>query len=288
VKTLWVKRLPSIAAPILSFRALRDLVTLATKHRELTLLLAKREITDRYAGQVFGVFWAAGHPVLLMLVYVTVFGYALNLRAGGSTALPFDYTVYLLSGLIPWLGFQETVQKSTTVIRLNAPLVKQVVFPIEVLPVKTVLACLASQVATVAAFLIYVVIRFGSLPWTCLWLPVPLLLQVLLMIGLGYLLSATGVYFRDLKDVVQVLLLAGVYALPVIYPPSILEGNAVIRKVLWCNPVSHVIWCYQDICYFGEMAHPWSWLIFGAMSALALHLGYLAFCGLKHHMGDVL
>jgi lipopolysaccharide transport system permease protein len=112
----------------------RDLWTLVTKHRVLTLHLARREVTDRYTGQVLGLLWTILHPLTLILVYVFVFRYVFRVTIGGSGALPFDYTTYLLAGVIPWLGFQDALARSSTVMTANANLVKQVIFPVEILP----------------------------------------------------------------------------------------------------------------------------------------------------------
>jgi len=92
-----------------NLQAFRELILLLTRHRQLTLEMAKREIYDRYAGQFFGVFWTLGHPLTLMLVYVFVFGYIFKVKVGGTAEMPLNYTTYLLSGLIPWMTFIESI-----------------------------------------------------------------------------------------------------------------------------------------------------------------------------------
>src|SRR6267142_1991542 len=77
--------------------ATREVAGLLSRHRLLTWEMAKREVTDRYAGQVFGLAWAIGHPLLLMGVYVFIFAFVFKVRVGGTADMPFDYAVYLLS-----------------------------------------------------------------------------------------------------------------------------------------------------------------------------------------------
>src|SRR5262245_46960482 len=89
--------------------AIGEAATLLYRQRSLIVEMAKREITDRYLGQVFGAFWAIAHPLLLMLVYVFVFAFVFRVRIGGTRNLPLDYTAYLLSGLIPWISFQDSM-----------------------------------------------------------------------------------------------------------------------------------------------------------------------------------
>jgi lipopolysaccharide transport system permease protein len=90
--------------------------------------MARREITDRYAGQLFGVFWTFVHPLIVILVYVFLFNFVFISKAGSDRVMPIDMTAYILSGIIPWLAFQDAMGKASTVIINNANLVKQVIF----------------------------------------------------------------------------------------------------------------------------------------------------------------
>lgn len=268
------------------FQAFRELILLLTRHRQLTIEMAKREIKDRYLGQVFGIFWAIGHPLVLMAVYIFIFVFVFKIKIGGTRELPFDYTTYLLSGLIPWLGFQESMSKASTVIIGNANLVKQVIFPIEVLPVKGVIAALITQVIFLVLLAGYVLITQYFLPWTYLLLPLLILLQTLAMIGVSYILAAVGAYFRDVKDLVQVFSVVGLYLMPTFYLPEFVPE--LFRPVLYLNPFSYLTWCYQDALYFGRFEHWWAWPIFAVMSLGVFYIGYRIFRKLKIMFGHVL
>jgi len=266
--------------------ALGELVGLLSRHRDLTWEMTKREITDRYAGQVLGVLWAVGHPLFLMATYTFVFAYVLKLKLGGTVAMPLDYTVYLLSGLIPWMAFQEAMAKSSTVIVANANLVKQVVFPVEVLPIKGILAAMVTQGIASLLLLIYTLVSSGSLPWTWSLVPFLWLSQFLAMLGVCYMLSSAGAYFRDIKDFVQVFCTMGAYVLPAFYLPEWVPE--LVRPLLWLNPFSHMAWCYQDACYFGRIDHPISWFVFPLGSIAVCYAGYRMFRALKVCFGSVL
>jgi len=200
--------------------------------------------------------------------------------------MPLDYTTYLLAGLIPWMSFQESMSKSATVIVANANLVKQVVFPIEILPVKAVITSSITQVISTAILVIYVLLSHGRLPWTFLLLPILVFFQMLAMIGVGYLFSAVGTYFRDLKDFVTVFCVAGAYIIPVFYLPQWVPKQ--FKPILYLNPFSYMIWCFQDACYFGRFEHPYAWVIFGATSLGIFYGGYRVFRKLKLMFGNVL
>lgn len=272
--------------PKWNIRAFQELISLLTKHRELTWELAKREIRERYSGQFFGTLWAIGHPLALTLVYIFIFAFVFRTRVGGSLDMPLDYTSYMLAGLIPWLTFQESMGKASTAITANSHIVKQVIFPLEVLPVKSVLATLVSEIVFLALLIIYTLLTNHALPWTYVLLPILFVFQIFAMIGVSYLLSAIGAFFRDIKDVVQVFLSIAFFILPILYLPEAVPTT--VRYILYLNPFSYMVWCFQDILYFGRFAHPWAWLVFGIMSLVLFVIGYRTFRKLKILFGDVL
>jgi lipopolysaccharide transport system permease protein len=256
------------------------------RNRALTLAMAKREVTDRYARQVLGSAWAFGHPLIHVLVYIFVFQMVLKLRIETTVAMPMDYVAYLLSGLIPWLAVQEALTKGSTVITSNASLVKQVVFPLEVLPVKSVLVCFVTQGVGTVCLAVYVLATNSNLPWTYALLPVLWFFQALGMIGIVFVLSAVGVHIRDVKELVQVFAVVGIYLVPVVYLPQWVPDR--LQWLLPINPFSHMVWCYQDVFYFGRFEHPWSWLIYPAETTLAFLVGYALFRRLRPFLGSAL
>lgn len=268
------------------WQATRELLSLLTRHRQLTWEMTKREVTEKHAGQMLGGVWAVLHPLVLMGVYVFVFAFVFRAKIGGTRELPLDYTAYLLSGLIPWLAFQEALSKGAVAILNNASLVKQVVFPIEVLPVKGVLSVLPSQLVSVAVLVAYVAVSYGSLPWTYLLIPVLLALQVLAMVGVCFVLAPVGAYFRDLSELVRVFSFAGMYIVPIFYLPAWVPG--VFEPVLYANPFSWLVWCWQDALYFGRIEHPWAWVAMASSSVLVFYAGYRLFRKLKSMLGNIL
>lgn len=266
--------------------AFMDLLGRLYRYRQLTWEMTKREITDRYAGQVFGAIWALIHPLILMGIYVFMFAYVMGAKIQGRADVPGDYTAYLLAGLVPWLAFQESITKGVTAISLNTSLVKQVVFPVEVLPVKSVLASMVSQLIATSLLLLYLVSVHHTLPWTISLLPLLGMAQVLAMCGVSFLLAGVGAYFRDLKDITQVACLVNMYLMPIFFLPEWLPEG--VRPLLYLNPFSYFVWCYQDACYAGSIEHPWAWPVFLLGSVLVFHVGYRVFNHLRTHFGSVL
>jgi len=266
--------------------ACNEAFSILVKNRYLTFVMAKRDITDRYIGQFFGIFWTFCHPLFLMGLYAFVFAIVFKTKIGDTFEMPLDYTTYLFSGLIVWLGIQESILKSCSSITGNSSLVKQVVFPLEILPVKGVLSSLFQQGILLLFLVGYVFFKYGYLPWTYSLLPVLIFFQLLLMIGLSFLLSSIGAYFRDLKDFVQLFTVAGVYVLPIVYLPKLVPE--IFRPILYANPFSYLVWCYQDALYFGRIEHPYAWIINILFSIFMFIFGFRMFKKLKPMFGNVL
>lgn len=268
-----------------NFAAASDFIRLIRRNGALIWEFSRREISDRYAGQAFGVLWAIAHPMFLIGLYVFIFAFVFKGRIGAADT-PQDYTTYILSGMIGWLGFQEPMIKACSVMTANASLVKQVVFPFEILPIKSVLASLPAQIVPLVLVLLYSQIRDPHQSWMYLMLPVLLVMQLLGMIGLAYLLSSIGAYFRDLKDFAQLFATAGVYLIPAFYMPDWVPR--LVQPLLYVNPFSYPIWCFQDALYFGRFAHPEAWVMTALLSVTSFVVGYRVFRRLQPGFGSVL
>jgi lipopolysaccharide transport system permease protein len=262
----------------------RDFVSLLSRHARLLVVMAGREVTDRFAGSALGAVWALAHPLFLMGLFVCVFTFIFGMRFPGEGGL--HYSIFLIAGYLPWMVLQDVTVKSCTAISGNANLVKQVVFPLEVLPLKSVLASLLPQMIGLAFLLVYSLLSTGALPGTWILLPLILLMQIIGLFGLAFLLSAIATYVRDLKEIMTLHALAGLYLLPILYVPGAVPG--LVMKVLAVNPFSHPVWVFQDALFYGSIVHPWSWAITAAGSVLLFVVGYGLFRKLKVYFGNVL
>jgi lipopolysaccharide transport system permease protein len=265
--------------PIAYGQAFSEGLALLTRHAGLTVAMAKRDLTQRYAGQLIGPFWIVGHPLFLTALYVFVFGVVFKTRMGGTFELPLSYTPYILSGLIPWLTLQTAMAASCASIVSNTSLVKQFVFHLEVLPVKDVLSSTVIWFVGISATVVYIVFTEHTVHATFVLLPVAFALQILAMVGIAFLLSAVSVFFRDLKDFVTLFTTAGIFLMPVVYLPSMVPP--LFRPLVYLNPFSYMIWVYQDILYFGRFEHPWAWVVYGFCSLMIFAAGYRVFRQLK-------
>ncbi len=266
--------------------AIRSAVGAFARQRHLLLELTKRDITDRYAGQALGWLWAVVHPVSFIAVYIFLFALVFQARVPDSSMFPFNYTVYLLSGLVIWLFAQDCIVRSASAIRLNAPLVKQSSFPLYLIALKTVLGSTVTLLVSLSVLVAYTLVTYKYVPIGYALLPVLLVIVTGGLIGLSLALSALGVFLRDLKDLVALLVFVATFTLPIFYLPEMVPEQ--LKFVMVLNPFTYWIWMAQDSLYYNAVLHPWAWVVGTAFSGLCVWVGSWLFSKLSPSFGDEL
>jgi lipopolysaccharide transport system permease protein len=246
--------------------------------------MTRRDLLERQAGLAFGGFWVIGQPLLMMLVYVFVFSFIFNIRLNVDDGGP-RYTAFLLAGLVPWLAFQEAIGRAPTCITENRSLVKQIVFPIEILPLKLVLSTLVVLGIGLAFPLVLTLLNGTAKPLFWLLLPIPIVSHILLTVGLVYLIAAAGVFLRDIRNITQLFLMIGLFVHPILYVPRMVPKWT--EMVFQALPFSHVIWIFRDVV-MGRIEHPTSWLIAPVLGVASVMIGYRTFRFGRHMFGDAL
>jgi ABC-type polysaccharide/polyol phosphate export permease len=241
--------------------AIRTLV----RYRALVESLVSRELKARYRGSVLGFLWSFVNPLLLLLTYTLVFTLILPNRQPDIQ----PFFLFLFCGILPWTWFQASLAESSSVLIASSNLIKKVLFPAEVLPTVCVLANLAHFLLGLPILLLFLAWQ-GQLAWTAVLLPLPILVQLVLTLGMALFLSALTVHFRDIQNILQHVLHLWFFATPVIYSYAQIAENTPLRRVLRLNPMTHVIVTYQQMLFHGNVDH-WRGLF------LALLVGLLAF-----------
>lgn len=274
----------NIARALPDRRGFTGEVAFVLSHRRLMYEFARREIADRYTGQILGVAWAIITPAAYILVFLFIFGAVFKLKIAGAGNGAADLTTFLVSGLIPWLAFQDCVARAPAAVSAHAYLVKQVTFPIEVMPYKSVAPALVTLIVGETLLLLYVAVTTGQVPAT--FALVPLLSAMLLMLCVGFtlILSAVGVFLRDLKDIVNLLLFVGIYIAPVFY--SLEKVPGALKLLVLLNPFTYVVIAFQDATFTGVIAHPWAWTTFAILSVVAYWVGVRLFALCRPFFGS--
>lgn len=217
-------------------------------HRFLLRELVKRDVQSRYAGSLLGLVWSFVQPLFLLGLYYFVFATVLQISLIGERTESFG--LFLFAGLLPWMAFQEGVSRGTTAVTDNAVLVKKLTFPSEILILSAVLAALVHE-AIAAVLFVAVVGLMGQLePAALAWLLVALPLQVTLTLGLGLLLASLNVLFRDVSQLLGMVMLAWFFFTPIVYP----MGHVPDRLQPWIelNPMTVLVGLYRLAFFGGE------------------------------------
>ena len=241
--------------------AVRTLV----RYRALVESLVSRELKARYRGSVLGFLWSFVNPLLLLLTYTLVFTVILPNRQPDIQ----PFFLFLFCGILPWTWFSASLAESAGVLIASSNLIKKVLFPAEVLPTVCVLANLAHFLLGLPILLAFLALS-GRLAWTAVPLPLPILVQLVLTLGLSLLLSALTVHFRDIQNILHHVLHLWFFATPVIYSYAQVAEGTRLRQALRLNPMTHVIVTYQQMLFHGHVDH-WRGL------ALSLLVGVVAF-----------
>jgi lipopolysaccharide transport system permease protein len=212
---------------------------------------------------VLGFFWSFVNPLLLLLTYGVVFTYMLPVPRGRDLE---PYFLFLFCGILPWTWFNSSVLEASGGLIAGGSLIKKVMFPAEVLPVVTVLTNLVQFLLGLPILLLFL-IPTGRLTASALLLPLPLLVQLVLTVGLALVVSALTVHFRDVQNILSHVLHLWFFATPVLY--SYAATPPRLRAVLRLNPMTHLVVSYQEMLFRGDFEH-WRGLAAAAVAALAV------------------
>lgn len=253
---------------------------------DLVAEMTRRELYQSMAGHGVAKLWSFAVPLVTVGVYLLIFGFVLGSRLNMTQDFPGDYSSYVLIGLLPWLITQHVMSRSTSSLLGNANLVKQVIFPVEVLPTSTLLAVAISFIPAAIVVIGYKIVLAGGLSWLALALPLVVLLHLMLLWGIAFLLSAITPFVRDVREVVSVFSVVAMYFTPAVYLPAWAPRS--LLPLIYCNPFSYVTWVYQDVLFFGEVRHPWAWVVVVVLAFASLAGGYFVFRKLKPYWGNVI
>jgi lipopolysaccharide transport system permease protein len=257
-------------------------------HRRLLVALMKRELSDEYVTHHLSIGWNFIHPLFLMLVYLFVFIEIFPVKVVAPPGLGADVVVYLLAGFIPWLALQQVMSRAAMSVAGNSAIVKQMSFPLELLPIKT-LAGPAIFTAVSLGFLIgySAWISGGSVVTAYIvGLPPLLLLTMIQFAGLALLVGSIQVFFRDFKEFINIFLTVGLFIHPILYLPH--ARPAVVRPIIYLSPFSYLIFCWHDVLFYGAFTWIWAWAITALLSGLFFVIGARIFLASKPHFGDFL
>lgn len=248
----------------------------------LAWIFAVTEMRDRYRLRSLGIVWAFIFPILMMLFFVFLFSVIFPQRVtdnGGA------YIIQILAGLVAWLPIADVLSRTTQVLEANRSLVKQLAFPLEVLPMAAVLVAALPYLPAIA-LAIGLATMEGRVGTALAILPLVAASQLLFMLGLALFLSIAGLILRDLREIIGIILLVGLFCLPIFYQPQQLPS--AFQLVIYANPASYFVWGWQAALGAGTEYAVTAAIAAPCLALAALGMGSLLFKRGKKLLGDLL
>jgi ABC-2 type transport system permease protein len=249
--------------------------------------MTQREISRSYQGSYLGLVWAFLSPLLMVVLLTVIFSEVIGIRfreVTGDSSLNFG--LYLYCGLIPFLAYSQAVSQGVNVVRRNRNLVQGVVFPLEILPVTTVIASLVQSVVGVGAVMIVLALLEHQVHWTVVLLPLVLVPQLLFTMGLCYLMAVAGVYVPDVRETLKAVVRATFFITPIIWPVSRVPEDW--RFLVDYNPLAILVESYRNLILEGELPSGMSYSYFFLLGLALFILGLVVFTRVKHRFADLI
>jgi ABC-type polysaccharide/polyol phosphate export permease len=245
-----------------------ELLQESYRYRELIWALAIKELKIRYKRSVLGFLWALLNPMLLMLVLTVVFSTIMNAN------IP-HYAIFLLSVLLPWTFFSQSLSYAAESIVGNGDLIKKVRVAKLVFPIAAVVSNIINLLLSFIPLVLIVIAMRHPFYWTWLYLPVPMLALTIFTLGAAFFFAAANVYYRDVAHILQIVLQVWFYLTPIIY--EITTFPARYRWVFKLNPVIFVLNGFRLSVYYGLLPEFRSFVASFVCGFIALAIGYSIF-----------
>lgn len=253
--------------------------------KRLIVSLSKKEFKQQYAGSYLGLIWAFVQPVFTIAVMWFVFQFGFKVQPVGDT----PFILWLSAGMIPWIFFSEAINQGTNSVVANSYLVKQIVFKVTILPLIKILSTLYIHMFFIF-ILMFMFVLYGYTP-SLYWLQILYFMTFFsfLILGITLVTSSINVFFRDMGQIIAILLQFGFWATPIFWQFDIVPQK--YRYLIELNPLVYVIEGYRNSLTQNE----WFWntsnhmtLYYYSVALLLLFLGIVVFKRLRPHFADVL
>jgi lipopolysaccharide transport system permease protein len=248
--------------------------------------LLARDIKERYAGSLIGIFWTILQPALLISLYWIVFSRIMKIRVQSDTGdVPFF--AFLLSGILPWLAFQEGITRGASSILEKRHLIKKVIFPPELFPLSSVLSSFIHYGIGMIIFIsVYFIWQGDASLFQIFCIVLLMVLQIFLASGISLVFSALSVYLRDITQILGIAFQALFYISTVLYPLTAVPESLKIFVQL--NPVTALAEAYHNAILYNRAPELYDAIYLVSFTLFAVVSGIWIFRKLKNGFADVL
>ncbi len=247
-------------------------------HRGLIRLIVTRDLTVRYKRSTLGIWWTLLNPLLTTGVMWIVFGNFFRFDIGGET----PYIVYLLSGILLITYFSQAVIASGSAIVNSAGILTKVYVPPEVFSVSAAIAAAVNFLISLVILLVVQLVLGVGIPWTVVFVPIPVMAMLALSAGLGLLIAAAAVHFFDVLDLVGVAIQLIGYLTPTFYPLSMIPEK--FQWLINLNPLYSYLTVFREMVYGNAGAELWMWAYMILSALIVLVVGVYLFSRSWRHL----
>lgn len=260
---------------------LRNLI----EKRGLLYQLVRRDFEQRFVGSVIGWIWGLIHPIVLLVSWWFVFQVCMG-QTLPATEVTQNYPLFLFAGMLPWLLFSETVQRSASSVLEQASLITKTVFPAEMIPISVFLSTLVSHLMGLALMIGAAAVILNQISIFVILLPVYMLVIGLFAVGLGWIVASVNVFLRDTAQIISVILTFWFWLTPILITEQKFPSWA--RFVLTVNPLFYAVRSYRTLLLSSRAPALRDLAIAAAYGCGAFVVGGLFFRQMKRGFADVL
>lgn len=248
------------------------------EYRDMISSLVRRELRGKYKGSVLGFLWTYLNPLCQVVIYSAVFSVVFKVQIE-------KFYLYLIIGMMPWTFFSTTVQGGANCIRAQSEMVKKIYFPREVLPISFATSSFVNMLLSfIITFLAIAIANWGFYLTAIPYLPLIMIIEYVLSLGLLLIVSAVTVYFRDLEHIMSVLMMAWIYVTPIMYDVSYIPEE--LKGVFFANPMTPIICAYHDILYYKKLPDVNYIIQSGIVAFVTLIIGFVVFAKLDRSFAE--
>ncbi len=250
-----------------------------SQYQEFLKTSIRKEIRGKYKKSYLGILWSFLAPLLMILVYAIIFPIILKSPEK-------NYTVFLMTAMIPWNYFTTTVTQGSFVMIANGNILKKVYFPREILPISVVTSGLINFL--ISCIIIFIFLFFTGIGFSVylLFFPIYAIIEYFFILGVVLILSAVTVYLRDIEHIIGVILQALFYGTPIVYSMSSIPAE--YEWIFKLNPMAYVVQGFRDILYYQKMPDMMGLLIISMITIVILIIGFRVFDKLQRNFAEEL
>jgi ABC-type polysaccharide/polyol phosphate export permease len=253
------------------------------ERRSLLFQLVRRDFEQRFVGSAMGWIWSLIHPLVLLVSWTFVFQFCLHQKPPEGVR---SYPLFLFAGMLPWMLFSDTVQRSAPSLLDQASLITKTVFPAEIVPVSVFLSTLVSHLLAVLLLVAAMGVSYNQISIFLIFLPFYMVAVGLLAVGLGWIAASLHVFLRDTAQILSVVFTFWFWLTPIFIEEHSFPEKA--RFLLAANPLYYVVRAYRAALLYSSMPSLLDLAIAIGYGLTVFVLGGLFFRYMKRGFADVL